>query len=85
MRCNNIELVRAVRTQNRTLFDVIIRSKHKISQIKAKAGCKMLEDAVSLSLELESNYFFEKLMDLQFNLTPAVKRPFALGSAAASR
>ena len=64
--CNNREIVRAIRTQNRSLFDTILKSKKKISSFEAKHGCKMLENTISLSLDLKTKYYFEKLMGLKY-------------------
>lgn len=88
IRCNNYELVRAVRTQNKILFDTILNSKRKISCIKVKHGCRMVEDVVSLSLSLGTEYFFERLMAIQYHhfvREDLEREEFELGSAGASR
>ena len=65
VKCNNKELVRAVKTQNRTLFDSILKSTSKISSVRVNEGCAMLEYTLTLALETDE-YFFQKLMTLQY-------------------
>ena len=85
IRCNNRELVRAVRTENRSLFDTILKSKGKISSISGKHGCKMLENTIYLSLDLNSRYYFEKLMGIKYDDKIKKTNPNLLTSAEPSR
>lgn len=85
VRCNNKELIRAIKTNNRALFDTILKSKGKISSFQEKQGSKMLENTVSLSLDADNSYFFEKLMTLIYDPKALEKSKISLTSAEPSR
>lgn len=72
IKCNNKELVRAVKNNNRKLFDIIFKSKKSISSVMDRQGCHMNEDVLTMSMEFESPYYFEKIMSILYNN----KKPF---------
>jgi hypothetical protein len=68
VKCNNKELIRAISTNNRSLFDTILKSSKTISSIRGSQGCGLLDDTFSLSLQAESPYYFERLMRLEYGV-----------------
>lgn len=67
VKCNNKELVRAVKTSNRSLFDAILKSSKTISTLRGTQGCGSVHDTVTLSMKSDSPYYFKRLMSLLFS------------------
>jgi hypothetical protein len=66
-KCNNKEMIRALNTNNRILFDSILNSKQKIVSLKEKPGVDSNSNILSLCLEQENDYYFERIVDILYN------------------
>jgi hypothetical protein len=65
--CNNRELIRALNTDNRILFDSILNSNGKIVTVLSKPSMKSNTNSILLSLEKDNDYYFEKLMNILYD------------------
>ena len=85
VKCNNKELIRAIKTNNRSLFDTILNSSKTISKIRSTQGCGLLDDTLTLSLKAESPYYFERLMTLIYGVKANEKQHKFITSEEVSR
>lgn len=67
IKCNNKELIRAIKTGNRSLFDSILKSSKTISNLRASQGTGSLHDTLTLSMTSESPYYFKRMMTLVYS------------------